>query len=80
MLYFENGKIMSQELESEASSYTIKELPEGMVFNAKFLMMVRKAFKKAHFTTIKYKDGTGPKVYFFGDNCRGTLLGVKDEE
>ena len=69
-VYFENSKIASHELENEASTYVIKGLPEGMVFNAELLLKVRKGFKFVEFNKSQHI------AYFFGDNCRGVLRSI----
>ncbi|QDP56596.1 MAG: putative beta sliding clamp [Prokaryotic dsDNA virus sp.] len=71
VVYFENGKLASNELENEASTYIIEGLPEGMGFNAKYLLMVEKAFDNVHF------DEASNKAFFFGENVRGVIMGVE---
>lgn len=73
VVYFENGKIASNELENEASTYIIEGLPEGMAFNAKYLLMVEKAFQNVDF------DETANKAFFFGENVRGAIMGLTRE-
>lgn len=63
VVYFENGKIASNELENEASTYIIEGLPEGMAFNAKYLLMVEKAFQNVDF------DETANKAFFLAKTC-----------
>jgi len=71
VVYFEEGKLASNELENEASTYIIEGLPEGMGFNSKYLLMVEKAFEKVHF------EESSNKAFFFGDNVRGIVMGVE---
>jgi len=71
VVYFENGKLASNELENEASTYIIEGLPEGMGFNSNYLIMVEKAFQKVHF------EESQNKAFFFGENVRGVLMGVE---
>ncbi len=71
VVYFENGKLASNELENEASTYIIEGLPEGMGFNAKYLLMVEKAFQNVHF------DEDSNKAFFFGENVRGVIMGIE---
>ncbi len=71
VLYFENGKLASNELENEASTYIIEGLPEGMGFNAKYLLMVEKSFQSVHF------DEASNKAFFFGENVRGVVMGIE---
>lgn len=70
IVYFENGMLASNEQETEASTYKIEGLPEGMGFNAKYLLMVESSFKKVHF------DEQSNKAFFFGENVRGVLMGI----
>ena len=71
VVYFEDGKIASNELENEASTYIIEGLPEGMGFNAKYLLMVEKVFEKVHF------EEQANKAFFFGENKRGVIMGIE---
>jgi len=71
VVYFENGKLASNELENEASTYIIEGLPEGMGFNAKYLLTVEKAFDNVHF------DEASNKAFFFGENVRGVIMGIE---
>jgi len=70
IVYFENGMLASNEQETEASTYKIEGLPEGMGFNAKYLLTVEPSFKKVHF------DEQSNKAFFFGENVRGVLMGI----
>lgn len=70
VVYFENGMLASNEQETEASTYKIEGLPEGMGFNAKYLLMVESSFKNVHF------DEQSNKAFFFGENVRGVLMGI----
>ena len=71
IVYFENGMLASNEQETEASTYKIEGLPEGMGFNAKYLLMVEPSFKNVHF------DESSNKAFFFGENVRGVLMGIE---
>ena len=62
--------LASNEQETEASTYKIEGLPEGMGFNAKYLLMVEPSFKNVHF------DESSNKAFFFGENVRGVLMGI----
>ena len=70
VVYFENGMLASNEQETEASTYKIEGLPEGMGFNAKYLLMVESSFKNVHF------DESSNKAFFFGENVRGVIMGI----
>lgn len=70
IVYFEDGMLASNEQEAEASTYKIEGLPEGMGFNAKYLLMVEPSFKNVYF------DENSNKAYFFGENVRGVLSGI----
>jgi len=75
IVYFEENKLASDEMEAEASTYEMEGLPEGLSFNTKYLLMVQSVFEKVHFD----KSETGvPRAYFFGDNVRGLVLGVEE--
>lgn len=70
IVYFKNGVLSSNEREEEASTYKIEGLPEGMGFNAKYLLAVEHAFKNVHF------DEEANKAYFFSEGIRGVLMGI----
>ena len=70
IVFFENGFLSSNERETEASTYKIEGLPEGMGFNAKLLLTVEHGFKNVHF------DAEKNKACFFGENLRGVLMGI----
>lgn len=70
IVYFDNGVISSREVETEATTYKVEGLPEGMGFQAKYLTTLEGAMQKAHF------DKENNRVFFFGDNVRGVLMGV----
>jgi len=76
MVYFKEGKLASDEVEFEASTYTIEGLPEGMGFNSKYLLMVEKVFDKVHFETVDGSD----RALFFGENTRGVVAGLVRED
>lgn len=69
-IHFKNGFIYSHAFESEASSYQIEGLPEGLSFNAKYLLMLEHAIKKVFFNPEERK------LYFYGENIRGVLTGL----
>ena len=71
VVFFENGMLASNEQETEASTYKIEGLPEGMGFNAKYLLTVESSFKNVHF------DESSNKAFFFGENVRGVLMGIE---
>lgn len=70
IVYFKNGVLSSNERDEEASTYKIEGLPEGMGFNAKYLLAVEHAFKNVHF------DEEANKAYFFGEGIRGVLMAI----
>ena len=70
VVYFENGMLASNEQETEASTYKIEGLPEGMGFNAKYLLMVETSFKNVYF------EESSNKAFFFGENVRGVIMGI----
>lgn len=70
IVYFKNGVLSSNEREEEASTYKIEGLPEGMGFNAKYLLAVEHAFKNVHF------DEEANKAYCFAEGIRGVLMGI----
>jgi len=69
-VYFNNCSISSRQAEEEAATYEIEGLPEGMGFQAKYLTTLQHAMQKAHF------DKDNNRVFFFGENVRGVLMGV----
>ncbi len=70
ILYFNNGHILSKDFSHEASTYKIDGLPNGMAFNAKYLLMLQHAIKKAVFIA------ESKMIYFFNGEIRGCLMGV----
>lgn len=70
VVYFDNGVISSRESQEEATTYIVEGLPDNMAFQAKYLISLEHAFKKAHF------DLDGNKVYCFGENIRGVLMAI----
>ena len=71
---FNNGKVASAMEESVASTFKIEGLVEEMAFNAKYLIDAQLYMKTAHFDTEK------GRVIFFGDNCRGIIMGLNNFE
>lgn len=69
LVYFKNKQIASNDIENEASTYTIEGLPEGMSFSAKNLLSLKTAFDTVHF------DLAMNKAFFFGDKIRGVVSG-----
>jgi len=74
IVYFENGKLASNELETEASTYELAELPNGHRFNSKNLLLVKDAFDKVQFFV---QENGMSQAFFFGKNCRGLVLGIE---
>lgn len=70
VVYFDENVVSSHEQETQASTYQVEGLPQGMAFNSKYLTMLEHAFNKAEFR----KDEN--RVIFFNENMRGTLMGV----
>lgn len=70
IVYFDNGCVSSREIESEASTYQVQNLPEGMAFHAKLLLQVQHAMVNVDF------DKSRNNVIFFGNNVRGILAAV----
>jgi len=66
-LYFKDGKICSEENVVESSTYSIDQLPDGMIFNSNLLLKVEKSFKEVYFDIEK------KKAFFFAPNLRGTI-------
>ena len=71
IIYFDEHSVSSHEQESEASTFKIEGLPEGMAFNSKLLLQVEHAFKSAVF------DKTDNKVYYCANDVRGVTMGVE---
>lgn len=67
---FNNGKVASSLQESVASTFKIEGLAEEMAFRAKYLIDAQLYMKTAHF------DSEKGRVIFFGDNCRGIIMGL----
>ena len=73
IIYFDKGVLKSNKRIDDASTYKIEGLPDGLAFGGKYLTMLEPFMKKVHFEVADF----GPKAYFFGENVRGALMGVK---
>lgn len=74
---FEGGKVVSHEVEVEASTYKLDGLPERMSFTAKNLTVVEKVFKTVYFTKVLGDEGKEfSRAFFFGENVRGAVSGI----
>lgn len=71
VVYFNTAGVYSQTFEPEASTYKVAGLPEGLAYNAAYLIMFESHMQKVHF------DLESKRVYFFGDNVRGVLAGCE---
>lgn len=75
-VYFGDGMVMASSDVDEASFYRIEGLPKEMAFNAKYLLLVEAAFKKAAFSN----ENSQPKVHFYSDSMRGAIMGIAFRE
>jgi len=73
IVHFKDSKVSSNELENEASTYSIPGLPDGFQFHSKHLLAVQKAFEKVCF---KINTNGIPHAYFFSTYARGLVLGI----
>jgi len=67
-VYFNEGFIYSDELESQASTYKLEGVPNDTAFNIKRFLNVLPHATSAHF----YKEMQ--RFFFFGTNLRGVLM------
>lgn len=69
-VYFKNGMIVTDYREDVASTYHIENLPEGLIFNHKYLMLIKPLAKQVAFVEEP------AKMMFFGDRTRGAIMGL----
>ena len=67
---FKKGKLASDAAEGEGAEYNVAGVPEGPVFNAKYLLMLEPLAKTVDFVALP------GKAAFFGDKLRGVMMGV----
>lgn len=70
-IYFKNGAVATQMSEDNATTYRLEGLPEDMGFQIKLLLLCEPFFKQAEF------DEENKRVFFFGENVRGILMGLE---
>lgn len=68
IIYMDKGLLSSRE--GESTSFKTEGLPDGMAFNAKFLMLCEHAIKHIAF------DKANNELHFSADNVRGCLKAV----
>lgn len=68
---FKQGKVCSSFIEGEASTYELPFLPEGMGFNAGFILQFRDYIEKVQF--VKEKG----IMYFTSQAARGGVMGLQ---
>lgn len=74
IIRFNEELLYTDDVISEASTYKIQGLPNGMGFNAEYLLTLEDHMHRVHF------DIEGRKVYFFSDITRGVLMGVGESK
>lgn len=67
---FKNGMIVTDYREENASTYKIDSLPEGIMFNHKYLLMLKPVATNFTF------DDNPAKLYFYGPRTRGAVMGL----
>jgi hypothetical protein len=72
-VYLNEGVVCSHSVETEASTYRLEALSNGMAFESKLLLKVEHAFQRAEFNKATNR------AIFFGTNCRGVVMAVKFE-
>lgn len=72
-VYFKNGMIVTDYREDIASTYHIENLPEGLIFNHKYLTLLKPVAK-----SFTFSDNPA-KLYFYGDRTRGAIMGKAGE-
>lgn len=71
-IFFDNGNVQSEVEETNASTFVIEGLVEEMGFQAKYLLDAQMYMNVAEF------DAERGKVFFFGSNCRGIIMGLNN--
>lgn len=74
IVWFEEGRIASDDMPEEASTYVIEGLPEGMKFHTEFLIKLDAGFNQVYF------DIEDNNAYFFGENIRGIVRGIENAD
>ena len=69
-LYFLKNKLCSHDVENVGASYEVDGIPEGPVFNPKYLKLCEPYMQKVDFI------GRNGVAYFFGENVRGAICGI----
>jgi hypothetical protein len=70
IVYFtEHGLSVRDESRNEAGAFEIAGLPVGMAFSVDYLSIVQSVFRQVAFDS--------QRVFFFGNNARGVLMGVR---
>lgn len=70
--YFnESGMFVKDAKKNEAGSYEVEGLKLGQAYNMDYLLAVESVFKQVDF------DTNGGRVFFYGENTRGILMGVR---
>ena len=69
LLYFGANGMRSHFDENEGASFEMSGLTAGLIFNAEYLQLVRKAFVNVDFQP--------DRAFFFGENARGAIMGCR---
>ena len=69
-VYFGDGLLYTDIILSEASTYHIEGLPQGLGFGVQYLLKLEPFMQTVHF------NPEGRSVHFFGDKVRGALMAL----
>lgn len=71
-VFFDNGSVQSNVDENNSSTFVMEGLTEEMGFQAKYLLDAQLHMNVAEF------DAERGKVFFYGPNCRGIIMGLNN--
>lgn len=67
IIYLEEDKITTDKLNKKATVFEVEPLPNNKCYNGAFILQL-----KAYLDRVAFAND---KLYFFGENCRGIIMG-----
>ena len=72
-IYINEGQLATETVENAGATYDIEGLPKGIAVNYKYMQLIENLA-----TSIDFDVGQQDRqLYFYGDNIRGVILGMK---
>lgn len=76
LVYFQDGKLQSHDVNEKGAEFEVKELVKGPVYSIKYLSMLKDVIEKVDFYAHAIGNRKqGSMLVFIGKNCRGVLMG-----